>query len=85
MGVVNILKTLSQSTGPSFTGVLAGHDHFWVAFVVAGSLKAVYDLLLLALFGGRVEGKKDAGEEVSTSEGGGTSEDSVYSCGSPEE
>jgi MFS family permease len=54
MGVVNILKTLSQSGGPSVTGLLAGRNHFWVAFVVAGSLKGAYDLLLLAFFAGRV-------------------------------
>ncbi|KAF1937247.1 MFS general substrate transporter [Clathrospora elynae] len=61
MGVVNILKTLSQSSGPSVTGVLAGHDHFWVAFVAAGSLKTAYDLLLLAFFGANVQPKKDDG------------------------
>jgi hypothetical protein len=54
MGVVNIIKTLSQSGGPSVTGVLAGRDHFWVAFVAAGSLKATYDVLLLVFFGRRV-------------------------------
>ncbi|OSS48048.1 hypothetical protein B5807_06492 [Epicoccum nigrum] len=40
MGTVNVLKTLSQSAGPSVTGVLAGEGRFWVAFVVAGGLKA---------------------------------------------
>lgn len=59
MGVVNILKTLAQSSGPSVTGVLAGHGHFWVAFVVAGSLKAAYDVMLLVFFGGRVHPRKD--------------------------
>ena len=62
MGVVNILKTLSQSSGPSLTGVLAGNDHFWVAFVAAGSLKATYDLLLLAFFGGRVQPRREEPE-----------------------
>lgn len=64
MGVVNILKILAQSSGPTITGVLAGSNHFWVAFVVAGSLKAAYDLLLLAFFGGRVQPKKDETEQV---------------------
>jgi para-aminobenzoate synthetase len=59
MGVVNILKTLAQSSGPSVTGILAGRNHFWVAFVVAGSLKAAYDLMLLAFFGGRVRPRED--------------------------
>lgn len=72
MGVVNILKTASQSAGPSVTGVLAGRGWFWVAFVVAGGLKVVYDVLLLVLFGGRgVEGKtKRRGVEEGEEEGG---------------
>lgn len=65
MGVVNILKTLAQSSGPSVTGVLAGRDHFWVAFVAAGSLKAAYDLGLLAFFGGRVQPRKNEPREAS--------------------
>ena len=68
MGVVNILKTLSQSIGPSLTGLLAGHDHFWVGFVVAGSLRTAYDLMLLAFFGGRVHPRKDLRGEVDASE-----------------
>jgi hypothetical protein len=64
MGVVNILKTLAQSAGPSVTGILAGHGRFWVAFVVAGSLKAAYDLMLLAFFGGRVNPRKEGGHRV---------------------
>lgn len=50
MGIVNVVKTLSQSAGPSFTGLLAGTRRFWVAFVVAGALKASYDVGLLVLF-----------------------------------
>jgi len=61
MGLVNILKTLSQSAGPWTTGLLAGHGHFWVAFVAAGSLKGTYDLLLLAFFAGRVHQPPDTG------------------------
>lgn len=59
MGVVNILKILSQSAGPFVTGLLAGRDHFWVAFVVAGSVKAAYDVMLLIFFGGRVHSPKN--------------------------
>ncbi|KAF2031656.1 MFS general substrate transporter [Setomelanomma holmii] len=62
MGIVNILKTLAQSSGPTLTGILAGHEHFWVAFIVAGSLKAVYDLMLLAFFGGKVHSRKHDSE-----------------------
>ncbi|KAF2183803.1 para-aminobenzoate synthase [Zopfia rhizophila CBS 207.26] len=58
MGIVNIVKTLSQSGGPVITGFLAGDDHFWVAFVVAGSMKAAYDLALLTLFAGKVHKKE---------------------------
>ncbi|KAK7738497.1 hypothetical protein SLS53_006016 [Cytospora paraplurivora] len=50
MGIVNVVKTLSQSGGPTFTGILAGEDRFWVAFVVAGALKSSYDLGMLAMF-----------------------------------
>jgi hypothetical protein len=64
MGVVNIMKTLAQSSGPSLTGILAGRGHFWVAFVVAGSLKAAYDLMLLAFFGGRVQARKHSDDDV---------------------
>jgi MFS family permease len=39
MGVNSALRTLAQSAGPSVTGVLAGNDAFWVAFVAAGALK----------------------------------------------
>jgi MFS family permease len=60
MGVVNILKTLSQSGGPWVTGLLAGHNHFWVAFVAAGSLKGAYDVMLLAFFAGRVAPREAA-------------------------
>lgn len=77
MGVVNILKTLSQSSGPSVTGVLAGNNHFWVAFVAAGSLKAAYDLLLLTFFGGRVQPRKEEAEAVGAEEEDGIVEEPV--------
>lgn len=50
MGTINVVKTFSQSIGPSITGVLAENKLFWVAFVMAGSLKATYDLGMLAVF-----------------------------------
>lgn len=50
MGLVNVVKTTSQSLGPFLTGILADSGLFWVAFICAGSLKACYDLGLLALF-----------------------------------
>ncbi|KAI9838039.1 MAG: hypothetical protein M1819_006193 [Sarea resinae] len=53
MGIVNVVKTLSQSAGPSITGLLAKANHFGLAFVLAGGLKATYDLGLLAMFVGK--------------------------------
>jgi predicted MFS family arabinose efflux permease len=50
MGIVNVLKILAQSGGPSVTASLAGSNVFWLAFVLAGSLKASYDLGLLSMF-----------------------------------
>lgn len=50
MGIVNTVKTMSQSSGPLITGALAGGGRFWVAFVVAGALKAGYDLGMLTMF-----------------------------------
>lgn len=50
MGIVNVVKTLSQSGGPTLTGILAGNQRFWIALVVAGSLKASYDLGLMTFF-----------------------------------
>lgn len=52
MGTINVVKTCSQSLGPLLTGVLAGRGLFWVSFVVAGSLKATYDIGMLVSFGG---------------------------------
>ncbi|KAI9150521.1 membrane protein [Paramyrothecium foliicola] len=50
MGLINVVKTTSQSIGPSITGVLAEHNLFWTSFLCAGSLKICYDIGLLALF-----------------------------------
>lgn len=50
MGTINVVKTAAQSLGPLITGVLAGKGLFWVSFVLAGLLKASYDLGLLAVF-----------------------------------
>ncbi|KAH6894669.1 major facilitator superfamily domain-containing protein [Thelonectria olida] len=50
MGLMNVLKTLAQSVGPSVTGALVHSNLFWVAFLCSGSLKAAYDLGVLTLF-----------------------------------
>ena len=50
MGAVNVVKTLSQSGGPVATGWLAGIGKFWIAFLIAGAMKASYDLAMLKMF-----------------------------------
>lgn len=50
LGVTSMLRTLAQTTGPSITGILAGNNRFWVAFVAAGALRLAYDLGLWAMF-----------------------------------
>jgi predicted MFS family arabinose efflux permease len=62
MGFISVVRTFSQSCGPLITGVLAQAGKFWVTFVVAGSLKAAYDLGLLALFKGHESREEDENE-----------------------
>jgi MFS family permease len=50
MGITSMLRTLASAAGPSVTGLLAGNDRFWIAFVVAGALRICYDLGLFAMF-----------------------------------
>ena len=50
MGITSTLRTLAAMVGPSVTGLLAGTDRFWIAFVVAGVLRICYDLGLFAMF-----------------------------------
>lgn len=52
MGVINVVKTASQSLGPLTTGLLAQYKLFWVTFIVAGACKVTYDLGILAVFAG---------------------------------
>ena len=49
-GWVNVVKTLAQVIGPSVVGVLSQHGVLWVSFIIAGSLKATYDLGILGTF-----------------------------------
>ncbi|KAI1490947.1 major facilitator superfamily domain-containing protein [Biscogniauxia mediterranea] len=49
-GITSTLRTLASTIGPSVTGILAGNDRFWIAFVVAGSLRIAYDLGLFVMF-----------------------------------
>jgi MFS family permease len=50
MGITSMLRTLAATAGPIITGVLAGNDRFWIAFVAAGTLRICYDLGLFAMF-----------------------------------
>lgn len=50
MGITSMLRTLASTAGPTVTGLLAGHDRFWIAFVAAGALRICYDLGLFAMF-----------------------------------
>ncbi|KAJ5594587.1 uncharacterized protein N7459_000795 [Penicillium hispanicum] len=65
MGAVNVVKTTTQSLGPLLTGILARNNMFGVSFIIAGCLKVVYDLGMLASFAGRDAAKrKQAAQET---------------------
>jgi MFS family permease len=71
MGAINVVKTCSQSLGPLLTGVLAGRGLFWVSFVMAGSLKATYDIGMLISFASKDRKRKPAvSEEVGPEQAG---------------
>jgi MFS family permease len=70
MGIVNTVKTMSQSSGPMITGLMAGSGRFWIAFLLAGTLKASYDVGLLAVFlNHKVEGEDYARRREGTEMG----------------
>ncbi|CAL8471841.1 g11383 [Coccomyxa elongata] len=50
MGIVNVVKSLSNSLGPLATGYLAGSNNWQISFFLCGGLKIVYDILLLFSF-----------------------------------
>ena len=50
MGITNMVRTLAAMVGPTITGILAGNDNFWIAFVAAGACRLAYDLGLYVLF-----------------------------------
>ncbi|KAF4460598.1 multidrug resistance [Fusarium albosuccineum] len=50
MGIVNIVKTIGSCMGLYVTGLFAGLDKFWLAFIVAGALKLTYNVLILTFF-----------------------------------
>ncbi|KAF5717921.1 multidrug resistance [Fusarium mundagurra] len=50
MGITSTLRTLAMATGPSLTGGLAESGKFWIAFLVGGILRIMYDLGLWFMF-----------------------------------
>ncbi|KAK0128988.1 hypothetical protein ONS95_000930 [Cadophora gregata] len=50
MGITSMVRTFASASGPTVTGILAGHKRFWIAFVAAGTLRIGYDLGLFAMF-----------------------------------
>lgn len=39
LGITSMLRTLAAASGPTVTGILSGNNRFWIAFVLAGSLR----------------------------------------------
>ena len=50
LGIINMVKIITNASGSFFTGVVADRNLFWLAFVVAGSLKFTYVLVFLYTF-----------------------------------
>ena len=50
LGITSMVRTLAAMTGPTVTGILAGSQRFWIAFVAAGACRLAYDVGLYALF-----------------------------------
>ncbi|KAI1867321.1 hypothetical protein JX265_000842 [Neoarthrinium moseri] len=63
MGTINVVRTSSQTLGPLITGVLAEKNLLWVSFVIAGGLKACYDLGLLVMFKNREKERERTEQE----------------------
>jgi MFS family permease len=49
-GITTMLRTFASTIGPTLTGGLAEQGRFWIAFVLAGSLRLIYDFGLWVLF-----------------------------------
>ncbi|KAF2152198.1 MFS general substrate transporter [Myriangium duriaei CBS 260.36] len=67
MGIVNLVKSISQSFGPLITGILVQRKLFWVAFLMAGCLKASYDIGMLLIFAGYNKSKDENIEDTAES------------------
>lgn len=71
MGITATLRTLASTAGPFVTGLLAGNDRFWIAFVAAGSLRICYDLGLWGMFVNMRLHQNEEKGSVQTAENGG--------------
>lgn len=64
MGITHMLRTLAMSIGPSVTGILAGNDKFFAAFVATGICRVTYDVGLWVLFVNvKVDGRNNEEED----------------------
>ncbi|OTB09521.1 hypothetical protein M426DRAFT_316065 [Hypoxylon sp. CI-4A] len=86
MGALNVVKTMAQSVGPVLTGVLVERNLFWVAFVLSGVFKTLYNIGLLGLFKEKEKEKEKAErqrireqEERRNDSGGSQVDDPTYS------
>jgi hypothetical protein len=50
MGTINMVRTVASTGGPLITGYFHDKKMWWATFVLAASLKVLYDLGLLAMF-----------------------------------
>ncbi|KAF5669960.1 multidrug resistance transporter [Fusarium heterosporum] len=67
MGITSTLRTLAMATGPSLTGGLAESGKFWIAFVVGGILRIMYDLGLWLMFVNMKIGAHETNQEETVS------------------
>ncbi|KAK9448184.1 major facilitator superfamily domain-containing protein [Limtongia smithiae] len=50
MAIVSVVRTLSNSAGPTITGTFAGQGRIWISFVLAMSVKLMYDFGVMSFF-----------------------------------
>ena len=63
MGLLNVVKTFAQCLSPLITGYLAGRNTIGWSFVLAGIMKATYDLGILYMFVGHKPREERVQEE----------------------
>ncbi|KAH8819882.1 major facilitator superfamily domain-containing protein [Xylogone sp. PMI_703] len=50
LGLINVVRTGSQSLGPLITGAMSLSGKGWLPFVLAGGLKVAYDMALFIMY-----------------------------------